>query len=212
MKKTLTTIFVFALLAVVAMAGKPLFAALSTVDGNLFEKGTRLVKQQKMAEAVKVFELLHQRQPLKFGTYYFLANLYHQVDRHEDVIAIYKKAQKRFPFEIRKISKPGKKNFTYSQLLFVTGDAYFNLQKLDDSIAVFKKILKSHNYKKSNSSWVRFHSKTPDTVDEFYASVHYSLGAAYNAKGDKKAAMKQYRKLEKLDKEKSESLLKLINY
>ena len=185
--------------------------SLTDIESNLFEKGTKLVEKGKLADAVDVFKRLNQRKPHFLGPYFFLANIYSQMGDYRGVIEICKKALKRFSLQVRKIARPSLKNPIYSQLYYRLGTAYLNLGRYDEAVDAFRLILKSHNYKVPNYSWLKFYSNVPSKAEEFYIPVHFNLGSAYLSLGDKEAALGQYKKLQALDKGKSEELYKLIN-
>jgi len=185
--------------------------SLTSIEGNLFLTGTKLVEKGKLADAVEVFKHLNQRKPYYFGPYFYLANIYSQLGDYQGAAAICEKALKRFPLDIRKMARSSLRNSVYSQFHYILGTAYLNLGRYDEAVDTLQLVLKSHNYKVPNSYWLTFYSKRPLKPEEFYAPVHFNLGAAYLSLGNKEAALDQYKKLQVLDKEKSEELYNLIN-
>ncbi|MCP5046040.1 MAG: tetratricopeptide repeat protein [bacterium] len=185
--------------------------SLTSIDGNLFEEGAKLIKQGQMEEAVKVFEELIQRQPLNFAVHFYLANLYNHTGRYQGVRALCENALKLFPNGIKHLQKSSFKNSVYGQLYYILGVAYLKLDAPGKAADAFQNILESHNFKVSNSSWIRLYTQSPSKARKFYASVHYKLATAYLSMDKKEAAKDQLRKLKKLDKEKSEKLHRLID-
>ena len=166
----------------------------------------------ELAEAAETFELLMNRKTLTAAPYFWLAGIYSQLEQHEDTAATCEQILYRFfPLGMKFLAKPSYKNPLYSQFYYTLGSAYLELNRYYDALAAFKKILKSHNYKKTNSYNFRiFYPTSQLGARAFYALVHYKLGIAYSSRGDRDEAMAQYKKLKKLDKEKAEKLLNII--
>jgi tetratricopeptide (TPR) repeat protein len=186
---------------------------ISGYDADLFDEGIKQAETGKLAEAAETFELLLGRKTLSAPPYFWLAGIYSQIEQPENTAAACEKILYRFfPHGMKRLAKPSYKNPLYSQFYYILGSAYLELDRYYDAAAAFKKILKSHNYKKTNSyNFKIFYPASQLSPDGFYALVHYKLGIAYSSRGDRDEAMKQYKELNKLDKEKAEKLLEIIN-
>lgn len=186
---------------------------ISGYDGDLFDEGIKQAKTGKLAEAAETFELILGRKTLSPPPYFWLAGIYSQLEQPENTAATCEQILYRFfPHGMKHLAKPSYKNPLYSTFYYTLGSAYLELNRCYDAAVAFKKVLKSHNYKKTNSYNFRiFYPTSQLSAKAFYALVHYKLGIAYSSRGDRDEAMKQYKKLKKLDKEKAEELLDIIN-
>lgn len=184
---------------------------LSNNDRELFDRGVKEVESGKLSDAAATFEQALARRSLNFAPHFWLAGVYGQMDRPDATVTVCKKILYRFPRMIRKLGNTSIKNPVYSQLYYTLGTAYLELNRYKEAAASFKKILKSRNYKRTNSyNLKRFYPTSDFTADSFYAATHFNLGIAYTSMGDGESAMKQYKKLEKLDGEKAAKLLRVI--
>lgn len=184
---------------------------LSDIDKDLFDRGIKEVESGKLSDAAATFELALSRKTLSFGPHFWLAGIYGQMDRPDAAVAACKKILYRFPTRIRALGHRAVKNPVYSQLYYTLGTAYLELNRYKEAAAAFKKILRSRNYKRTNSYNIkRFFPVSDLKVETFYTLTHFNLGIAYISMGDRESAMKQYKKLESLDRERAEKLLRVI--
>ncbi len=175
---------------------------LSGIDFELYDKGLKLMDQGKLEEAAEAFRLLTERKSNTLYPFFYLAGLYSQMGKHQEAVAVSETILHRFPLEIRKLGRASYKNPVYSQFYYNLGAAYLSLKKHQDAVNAFKRVIRSRNYKADSSSAVsRFYPTSVLAIKTFYATVHYHLGLAYLSLGDQKAAVNQYKKLKKLDKE-----------
>jgi tetratricopeptide (TPR) repeat protein len=175
---------------------------LSGIDFELYDKGLKLMDQGKLEEAAETFLLLTERKSNTLYPFFYLAGLYSQLGKHQEAAAVYEKILHRFPLEIRKLGRASYKNPFYSQFYYNLGVAYLGLNRHQDAVNAFKRVIRSRNYKADRSSVVsRFYPTGVLAIKTFYATVHYHLGLAYLSLGDQKAAVSQYKKLKKLDKD-----------
>jgi tetratricopeptide (TPR) repeat protein len=185
----------------------PLF----TLEGDLYHKALNDFKKEKFAEAAKTYQELVLRKPFALTPRFLLATTYHKMGNFKEAAKACEVMKRRFPFDFRRLSHSFFKNMYYSQFYYILGTANANLQRYPDAEDAFQKILRSHNYKVTNSTNRRIYCLVPLDRNDFYALVHYNLGTTYISMGDKDAALEQYKKLKKLDQEKSERLYNLIN-
>jgi tetratricopeptide (TPR) repeat protein len=183
-----------------------------SLEGDLYQKALNDFKEEKFAEAAKTYEELVLRKPFALSPRFLLATTYYKMGKFQEAVKVCEDMQRRFPFEFRRMGRSFVKNMPYSQFYYILGTAYSNLQRYPDAVEAFQQILKSHNYKVTNSTNRRIYCLVPLDRNAFYALVHYQLGTIYISMGDKDAALEQYKKLKKLDQEKSEELYNLINH
>jgi tetratricopeptide (TPR) repeat protein len=184
---------------------------LFTLEGDLYQKALNDLKDEKFVEAAKTYKELVKRKPLALPPMFLLATTYYKMGNFKEAAEACEYMHRRFPFDFRRLRNSFFKNMHYSQFYYILGTAYSNLQRYPDAAHAFQKILKSHNYKVPYSTNSRIYCVVPLDRNAFYALVHYQLGTTYISMGDKDAALKQYKKLKKLDLEKSEELYNIIN-
>ena len=212
-KKVIFGFLVLVFFAGMAVSGGRdyMWRSLTSLEGELLIKGKRLIENGKMVEAAEVFKEMVRRKPGYIGPYFYLANIYSEVGEYREAAAICVETIRRFPLEMRRMAAPGFKNGVYSQIYYILGIANFKLNRFEESVKAFQKIVESYNYKAPHSYWLKLNTANPLTADAFYASVHYNLGSAYLLLGNKGAALVQYKMLKELDREMGEKLYHLIN-
>jgi tetratricopeptide (TPR) repeat protein len=184
---------------------------LSDINRDLFDKGMKLIEDGKLSEAAESFEQVLGRKTLTFSPYFCLIGVYGQMDQHEFTLNMGKKLLYLFPKVIKELGNTSIKNPVYSQFYYTLGNAYLELSHYKEAAAAFKNVLRSNNYKRTNSFNMKKLYPTSDLeANAFYALTHLRLGIAYASMGNRDAAMKQYNILEKTDKEKAEKLLSII--
>lgn len=185
---------------------------LSDINQDLFDKGMKLIEDGKLSEAAKSFEEVLGRKTLSFSPYFCLVGVYGQMEQHEATLEMGKKLIYRFPKVIKEFGSTSIKNSLYSQFYYTLGNAYLELNRYKEAAAAFNNVLRSNNYKRTNSFNMKKLYPTSDLEsDAFYALTRLHLGVSYASMGNRDAAMKQYNILEKTDKEKAEKLLSVIN-
>jgi tetratricopeptide (TPR) repeat protein len=185
---------------------------ITSSEEDMFDRGLKQLDQGKLAEAAETFYHLKQKQPLSFKYYFWLGGIYNQMGKHQEAAAVFEKTLSLFPLKFKKMGKPSSKNTVYPQFHYARGTSYLQLNRFDEAAAAFKQVLKSKNYKIPNSSlYKKFYPACRLTPNSFYATVHYNLGIAYLALGNRKAALEQFEELKKLDEEKAAQLSQRIN-
>jgi len=204
-------VLVFGMAAVLKAQGTDSYRwSILTLEGDLYLKALTDLKKEKFAEAAKTYEELVLRKPFALSPRFLLATTYYKMGNFQEAVKTCEDMQRCFPVDFRRMGRSFFKNMYYSQLYYILGTAYANLHRYPDAVKAFQQILKSHNYKITNSSLARIYCLLPLDRNAFYALVHYHLGTSYISMGDKDAALEQYKKLKKLDQEKSEKLYNLI--
>lgn len=183
----------------------------SGIEFELFDKGFKQLDNGRHEEAVETFKQLIQRQPLKISPYFSLAGIYCQLERYAEAVEIYEKMLHLFPIEIRKLGSPSSKNPIYSQFYYNLGIAYLKLNRTEDAVTALKRAVKKRSYKLTHSAiLLKCYPASALEFRPFFAELHYQLGIAYLALGNQDAAMKQYKQIKKLDKEKAAEFQKQI--
>lgn len=186
---------------------------LSDINLDLFDQSIKQLDNGQLAEAAETFNRIVRRNTLNFGPYFFLAGIYSQLGQYKETVltcenALYYSNR----FNLKRLGVSSIKNPIFSQFYYTLGTACLNLNRYMDAVTCFELVVKSHNYKKTNSSIIKkFYPASRLSPSAFYALVHYNLGIAYSSLGDQKAALRQYEKLKKLDKEKAEKLNNIIS-
>jgi tetratricopeptide (TPR) repeat protein len=182
-----------------------------SLEGDLYYLARKQTIEEKFADAAKTYEELVLRQPFKLTPRFLLAITYYRMGNFQKAAKTCEYMERCFPFDFKRMSRSFFKNMYYSQFYYILGTAYSSLERYPDAVNAFQKILKSHNYKVPNTTRDEINCLLPLNSKSFYALVHYQLGTTYMSMGDKDAALKQYKKLKKLDLEKSEELYNLIH-
>jgi len=149
---------------------------------NLFTRGTELLEQRKLTEAIEKFEASLRLDPESEDTHYNLAFALAKLGRTEDAIREYKEALRILP--------------DYAEAHNNLGNLFKNQGKLDEAIQHFNaalKIIPDHPSARNNlgvalAQQGKIHEATlhfakaielqPDYVD-----AHYNLGSAYVSQG-----------------------------
>ena len=185
---------------------------LSDINKDLFDEGMKMIEDGKLSDAANSFERVLERKTLSFYPYFCLVGLYGQMDQNESALEMGKKLLYHFPQAMKGLGNTSVKNSVYSQFYYTLGSAFLELKHYKEAAAAFKNVLRSNNYKRTNSFNMKKLYPTSDLeADAFYALTRLRLGTAYTYMGNRDAAKKQYNILEKTDKEKADKLLSIIN-
>ncbi|MCL5023107.1 MAG: tetratricopeptide repeat protein [Nitrospirae bacterium] len=151
-----------------------------------------------------------EKNPDDVDALYHLADLYNRDAQYEQAIEAYKKVVKLKP--------------TMGYAYFKMGTAYDRLNRPAEAVEAFKKALKyMPNYAVAYNNLGVAYGNLEKYGEEItalkkaiklrpnYSSARYNLGYTYLRKGDRKAALREYEALKKLDEGAAEALKKEID-
>ena len=192
-------------------AGSP-DAQVSNKNWDMYEKGIRYLAKEDFEPALVIFQELKARNVAVIDTYLALVGTYSRMGSPEKTVAAVNELIRRFPKAVRRLSKPGRQNSYYSQIYLILGLAEMKAGHHNKAIEAFRLILESDNHEQTFSYQTRqIFPLSALKRPELNALVRVQLGAVYMAAGDREAAMKQYRILEKIAPARASELLEIIN-
>ena len=81
-----------------------------SLEGDMYQKALKDLKEEKFAEAAKTYEELVLRKPFKLTPRFLLATTYHKMGNFKEAVKACEYMQRCFPFDFKRMSRAFFKN------------------------------------------------------------------------------------------------------